>query len=430
MWALNGGHILALTALALPTLVAFTPKGAAPLFIAAAVAMVAAERIAGRPIPRPPSWLGGVLGGFLAWGLASVLWAVDPLEAVGKAGQIAGVFVAGAILLAGADALDETGRRDVSRGLLAGALLCLVVILGRVAVSPDIGLLLDGLIKRTAYARQQAETHFLFLKAVSTVSCVLLWPSVIGARRLWGRRGLWVAATALFAVILLTLSHTALAAAGAGLITFLLARWFFRIMAGLIVGGIFLGLVAAPTLVGYLPPPPSATEKPWSLPLSLVHRVHIWTFATQRIAEKPVLGWGLNASRSLPGGKDEVKLYGQHPDGRIFVNATGEIMPLHPHNAFLQIRLEMGLPGVGLAALLLVLAARRLPRALPGPDERAAALAALVTSMLVGLSSFGVFQSWWMGVLWLTAAFLAAVGGVSTSRPRMAGQSRPPGPTG
>ena len=32
------------------------------------------------------------------------------------------------------------------------------------------------------------------------------------------------------------------------------------------------------------------------------HRLEIWHFAGQRIAERPLLGWGLDASRAIPGG--------------------------------------------------------------------------------------------------------------------------------
>ena len=73
------------------------------------------------------------------------------------------------------------------------------------------------------------------------------------------------------------------------------------------------------------------------------HRLLIWSFVGTRISERPALGWGLDSSRAIPGGKYEIR--------------PGQArLPLHPHNAALQIWLELGgigaLPAAALIALL------------------------------------------------------------------------------
>jgi hypothetical protein len=52
---------------------------------------------------------------------------------------------------------------------------------------------------------------------------------------------------------------------------------------------------------------------------SALHRFYIWEFAAHRIAERPIVGWGLNSSRAIPG-SDQLA-----PGG-------GILLGLHPHN--------------------------------------------------------------------------------------------------
>ena len=65
------------------------------------------------------------------------------------------------------------------------------------------------------------------------------------------------------------------------------------------------------------------------------HRVEIWHFAAERALEKPLFGWGFNASRYVPNG-DAVSHF--LPPGQ-------SLIPLHPHDAFLQVWLEIGAVG-------------------------------------------------------------------------------------
>jgi O-antigen ligase len=91
-----------------------------------------------------------------------------------------------------------------------------------------------------------------------------------------------------------------------------------------------------------------------------------------------------------------------------------ELMPLHPHNAALQLWLELGGIGAALYAALYAVCLIGLLR-LPLTREALAAGAALVAAVFViGQLSFNVWQSWWLCAQFLTAAIfllLAARGG-------------------
>ena len=122
-----------------------------------------------------------------------------------------------------------------------------------------------------------------------------------------------------------------------------------------------------------------------NLPLSWSERMAYWTYATARIAEHPLRGWGLDASRTF-----------------------GPAIGLHPHDSALQIWLELGVLGASLTALAWALAFRRLSR-----DRRslmtAAASGSAAVYILFGAVSFGVWQEWWLA-LGALVCVIAALG--------------------
>jgi O-antigen ligase len=82
---------------------------------------------------------------------------------------------------------------------------------------------------------------------------------------------------------------------------------------------------------------------------------------------------------------------------------------LHPHSAFLQIWAEVGLPGVLIAAALVVWLVVTIPKLAAGRFEAAALLAMVATALTVAELSYGIWQGWWQTALWLMAALTVAV---------------------
>ena len=87
------------------------------------------------------------------------------------------------------------------------------------------------------------------------------------------------------------------------------------------------------------------------LPNSTTHRLLIWQFVTQRIFEKPFLGWGVNTARQIPGGGEKYTLKVDTPNNKKIVLFRESFLPLHPHNASLQIWLELGAVGAIIIAV-------------------------------------------------------------------------------
>jgi O-antigen ligase len=128
----------------------------------------------------------------------------------------------------------------------------------------------------------------------------------------------------------------------------------------------------------------------------LAHRFYIWDFTGKRIAERPLVGWGLDSARAIPGGKELIRL-------------DQERLPLHPHNAPLQVWLELGVPAAVLFALLLGRLWLRLG-AIAWPPLFAAASGGSFAAICVLLSAgWGIWQEWWLATLGLAAFTIIAM---------------------
>jgi len=164
--------------------------------------------------------------------------------------------------------------------------------------------------------------------------------------------------------------------------------------------GLALVVLAGPPVLGEAA---AAAARAGLLPLSAVHRLLIWDHAAERAAERPLLGFGMDAARSLPGGADRpdaarLDRLGIEGEIRAFF-ATGpahavHLLPLHTHSMPLQVRLELGLAGLAVFALFAYRCGRAVA-ALPSGAAFAAGTAAATAASGVGLLSYGVWQHWW-----------------------------------
>ena len=142
---------------------------------------------------------------------------------------------------------------------------------------------------------------------------------------------------------------------------------------------------------------PGVGETADGFKISAGHRLLIWSFAGDRIAERPLTGWGLDSSRAIPGGDDPIR--------------PGETwMPLHPHNAALQVWLELGAPGAVLFALMVAILWGAVARVEWPPLFAAAAGAGLTIAFIGCFATYGIWQEWWLGTLSFSL-FLALVMG-------------------
>lgn len=150
--------------------------------------------------------------------------------------------------------------------------------------------------------------------------------------------------------------------------------------------------------------------------ISAVERLEIWDYLSAHVLQRPILGWGLWASRLLPATPEEMA----H-----FIKAQGS--GIYPHNQFLELWVETGLPGVllGLAFALLIL--RRAANLTPA--LRPFAYAAFVIALAVASSGFEITtDSWWAALAASGALFALFNRGLALPNPRISAAARPPAP--
>lgn len=401
---LNASHALAGAAFLAPPLAVVAPLGLAPLLAATALAVLLARIRDGRHQPLRAKPVAVLFGLVVVLSLVSALWSIVPSLTLARTPQLLAALACGWLLLDAALGLGHTARQRVGRLLVAGFVVALALL--------AIERLADFPIRRL---HGDAQTDLISLtvpyKRALTVLAIMVWPAALV---LWRRRpvhaALLLAAT--FGVLLMYDGGSARSALLFGLavagVAALAPQAAARGLAGLLIvyiaaAPLLHGRLLEPKTMGITMPAPGQPGHPF-LARSGYHRLLIWHFTAERIAERPALGWGFDSARAIPGGKQNL-------------DWAEQAMPLHPHNAVLQIWLELGLGGGVLLGILVGWALSRLGgSAWPRPDK-AAALA--VTASLAGVAclSYGVWQSWWMAAMLLAVALTAAlVGGPATPR--------------
>lgn len=182
-------------------------------------------------------------------------------------------------------------------------------------------------------------------------------------------------------------------------------RWIGIVSIGLLIGLLFWRL---DTIMGWVSPTLLASTQ-----ASLLRRLDIWRLSLQLLAAKPLTGIGL--------GSYEVVFATAFPTLPL---VGGRLAPPHAHNLFLQLALDLGLPGLvaflGLLALLFRSLGHRLQRSHRRPtthvDARATKPLALgVYCALVALLVVGCFDNALWGtkltfIPWLLFALAFLVG--------------------
>lgn len=331
-------------------------------------------------------WTKVFIGGFFVWAALSVFWAPDMTQSARTLAKLMGTAFIGLALIGSAAALfDAYARRILWFAFITFiSVSCLLLV--------DIysgGIFSKNVLGKGIYAPYGA----FWLKPAASLLAIAMWPI---AAFLWRDQRRFLAGF----VIVLSIAVLHAIGVNTGLIATVLGMVIavcFLAMGSrrswIAIGVLSLVYMATPVIVGSVLQPKEITSE-----LSLVspaqnsiaYRLHIWHFAANAFFDKPFTGWGLNSSRFI--GSDEV--VSDAVRGEI-----GEAIPLHPHNAILQIFLELGIVG---AVLILTLLGRVLLRmGADGwpPSDRVFAIGMFAAILLFYSASFSAWSSWWNAYL-------------------------------
>ena len=358
-------------------LLVLVPRGVAALISVAGLCAAGLALSTAGPKSRPRlAAFGALFGCLLLWGTASAMWSADWPRSLIMAARLAGLFAAGLALVYAADAI-KAPRRLTS--LLLGSLVLTVVM-----AAADLAT--HGAVGAPFTDRAYQPSG---LNRASVSFAVLLLPMTVVLVTRSSPISAILLATATAALIFMLAGTTAQAALSAGLPIGLLVYLSRNRGAHVVAVISVLVIITAPLTFARLGRIPMLTEAADTVKLSAGHRLWIWSFVGDRIAERPLAGWGLDSSRSIPGGKDSIR-----PDE--------PWLPLHPHNAPLQLWLELGVPGAVLFALLVGYVWHVLAVASWSRLFGAAAGGSLAIAMIACVAAYGIWQEWWLATLWFS----------------------------
>jgi exopolysaccharide production protein ExoQ len=392
-----------LIAFLLPILGALLPRGMISLLVGGAVIGIPLLLHQGwrpvsfsRMLPEPLALL---LVGFLIFGFASALWSIDAAQSLKQVLELAGIALAGTILV---PLLLDGGpdrRNRLLKALFAGFLIATAIML----IDVTAGLPLHHLARGKS---SPAADDLTALNRNMLVLGCLLWPAALVASRRYGPAAVYGLALCWLGIILLGDSQSATLGVISGLITYWAARRY-RKAAGRAVTAVlviaFLGSIPVALLLYRA----DLAESDWLI-FSMRHRVEIWDYAAHQILLKPWLGWGLDASRVMGGPPTE------------HLPVAMSKLPLHPHCAYLQIWLELGLIGT-LLALAFCLVVIRTIQAGVHPSDQPVVLAGIVSLIMFAGVSYGIWQGWWLSTIILCLTMLSAAARRDMGMPKIAG---------
>lgn len=185
-----------------------------------------------------------------------------------------------------------------------------------------------------------------------------------------------------------------IAAAGAAALAYAWPRGALSAIFGGMAGAFIVVPLTLPSVAGALPESIRAR-----LPESWEIRLEIWRFTGDLLSARPWTGWGLDAGRVIEG---EAEIRG----------TVQQLLPLHPHNAPLQVWMETGAFGAILIAFALVMMGGRIAGAPLLSRLQAASIAWVAIAYFCFIFfSYGIWQEWHAAALALAVAgttFLSA----------------------
>ncbi|WP_435640675.1 O-antigen ligase family protein [Micavibrio aeruginosavorus] len=384
--------IILLVALALVLLTAsLLPRtlSAMPLVLGLAPALL----WAGWNRAVPPLYPAALIctGAIVALAACSTLWALDPAEAGARAGKIAMVLIPGAVMLGFCRGADRDTLNRIAKIIPLAVMAGWAVIIGDYYTGQPLYRLTHDIAADVIIGTYETNRACMALTLCSLPAMVMalrLWPGILG----WGMAAAIIGLG--FAAIDTSDSQTALLAFIIGIAVLaafpVVSIWPRRVLKWVLLAGIATGPFLAIAMFRHL----ATALEPMFLDSSAnpLERMEIWDFVSRYALQNPLTGFGIEASRVITD-FDNAKIY--EPASTI----------MHPHNGVLQIWIEFGALGAALTMAAVAALFRRIDALTPA--NRRLVLAVFLAACSVGLTGYGLWQGWWLGVCVLMAALTA-----------------------
>ena len=137
-----------------------------------------------------------------------------------------------------------------------------------------------------------------------------------------------------------------------------------------------------------------AANAPSTLPASWDHRLRMWGYCWNVIADHPLRGAGFDASRTF----NETFIA---KDGREITTVS-----LHPHNAGIQIWTETGLIGALLACAVIATLFKPVSDFVKSRGHAGAVSGIIIAVIIISSLTYGAWQFWWWGCVFFAIGTL------------------------
>jgi exopolysaccharide production protein ExoQ len=377
----------------------FMPKSLTPLFILLALCGLYSGfgQIRSLAIPSKPLivfWAGSIFLFTVSW-----LWSIAPYETLRLILPVAGLIFLGIVTTNLAFKIDIYERSFVCRSIAIGSTIGFIVLCVEVFSPLFFTNFFFSLFKNVKFS--VSYNYETILRNGANIAALVVFPAIAVT---------WRSKIRPFAVMLVVLAVVTLVVSKAGGalfalligLTAIVVTCVFRRHVRIFFGSILIVFaLAMPVIVSVLPSAGDIEERYPNFPNSVYPRIFIWQSSAKYIFENPILGKGFNSSRAISKPEDRVEY-----STRVLKNTRASVpIPLHPHNAILQIWLELGFVGIGSFLALLLILIKRIEQLSSSLAMRAFAYGSFFSAFTIANVSYGIWQNWWISVLWLTTTF-------------------------
>lgn len=372
--------LIPVLAIAVPRVLAYVPALAGILGYAS-YAFVFKERA----IRFAPGFV--IVSVLMSLMFASTLWAIDPVQSLERAQKTSLLLIGGAFLIS----TVMTVRVSAIEPYLKWIPYILFAAAAYTCFEIGLNYPLYRLVRGESF--DDGVGLAVFNRAAVTVA-LLLVPSLVIMRHFHNAQ---ICALAVLATIIPMLmmgeSQSALLGVLVAGITFVAFPYKWKSAYDILAGGIGGLMLALPFIAMWAFKNFAADMN--TMPLLgqgsafAGARMEIWDYVSRYALQNPLYGFGVEATRQVAHfGSAEIYQEGQ--------------TILHPHNFTLQLWMEFGLFGVALGMALigyLILKLAKLP-----PRQARLMLPVLLSTLAVASVSYGIWQGWWVGLLFVVTA--------------------------
>ncbi|WP_161973974.1 O-antigen ligase family protein [Hwanghaeella grinnelliae] len=335
-------------------------------------------------------WI-GITGICLVYIAASCFWSSNPADSLQRLKRLGLLLAIGFLAVFAAQRVPPASHRLMLSVVFA------VTGFAALFVSEKV----FGLLSNTIWASESDEFKAQFLNRPSTYMVMLAWPAAYAAHRAGKNLVSWALVISLPLVLFWSSSTSGALSAAAGFGAFLVTSLNRKAATILFGAVVFVSVLAIPYAIkneAFLNAAVSAVRQTGAF--SAAHRLGIWNFVASRSDEKPLFGWGVDVGRTLPGAEillgdvESFSPYLDKLDQTFPTLRSSPALPLHPHNAALQLHLELGVVGAVSFCLVVVYAAFSLAK-IGSPSAARYTVAWATSWFVIAYFSIGLWQTWW-----------------------------------